>query len=809
MAKNKLAGITLEIGGDTTKLSDALKEPNKEAGQLQQKLKAVNDALKLDPTNTDLLAQKQRILSSLVENTESKLTLLKKAQEEFIASGKDVDSAEYVELQKQIFATENKLKSLNSQQSKVSANLQSFGIKAEEFGKKSVDAGKKASILSAGIIGIGVASQKAFSEVDEGLDNVAKGTGATGEALNGLQKSFTNVFTTMPVEVDEASSAVADLNTRLGFTGKQLEKASKDFLKFAEVNNTDVSTAIALVTRAMGDANIKSSEYSKLLDQLTAASQASGISIDKLTEMITKYGAPMRALGYDTAESIAIFASWEKAGVNTEIAFSGMKKAISNYTKEGKDAKVEFEKLVKGIQNGSISSQKALEILGSKAGPDLVDAIQQGRFSFEDMLSIVEKSSGQMASTYEATLDPIDKAKIAINNLKIAGTELSNSIQTTLTPVFEKLTEIITKFTQWFTSLDEKTKTFIVIVAMIVAALGPILIFIGKIAMGMNSLIALGIKIVPVLKTIGSILSSGLGLLKTISSFISSGVITVITKLQGVAVTAFGMLKTVALGAFNAILAHPIIAGIAAIIAIIVALYMKCEWFRDGVNAILKAIFEFVKNAFNSIKDFLFKTVPETITGVINWYIKLRQKIIDILVDIVNKIFDFGKDMFKAGTEAASNLYNSIWNGIKSLPSKMFNWGQEMIEHLGDGIASMIGWIGDKAKSIADTIASWLHFTLPDKGPLRKVPTWMPDMMKEMGKSIDKNLWMMEKPMSNLAKSMSLDFGGNVKKVLDYNKQTTINNPIQIDLDGKPIYQNVVTRITRTQGIRTQFKGAY
>ncbi|MEG1301779.1 MAG: phage tail tape measure protein, partial [Erysipelotrichaceae bacterium] len=115
MAK-KIKGLTVQIGGDTTELSKALKEPNKEASTLQSKLNAVNKSLKLDPTNTEILAQKQRILGKELDAVKSKLSLLKQAQKEFNEAGIDVDSSEYIELQKQILETENKLKSLNREQ---------------------------------------------------------------------------------------------------------------------------------------------------------------------------------------------------------------------------------------------------------------------------------------------------------------------------------------------------------------------------------------------------------------------------------------------------------------------------------------------------------------------------------------------------------------------------------------------------------------------------------------------------------------------------------------------------------------------
>ena len=140
MSAGKIKGLTIEIGGDATPLSKALKKPNTEANTLQSKLREVNKLLKMDPSNTELLAQKQRILAEAIGANEKKLKLLKTAQEQFIESGKNIDSSEYIELQKQIMQTEKKLKSLESQQSKFSAKLQAFGNDVGEFGRKSEEA---------------------------------------------------------------------------------------------------------------------------------------------------------------------------------------------------------------------------------------------------------------------------------------------------------------------------------------------------------------------------------------------------------------------------------------------------------------------------------------------------------------------------------------------------------------------------------------------------------------------------------------------------------------------------------------------
>lgn len=268
-----------------------------------------------------------------------------------------------------------------------------------------------------GLKNLGQAAMDAYKEYDEGADTVIKATGATGKAAEGLAASYKKVSKSVVGDFNTIGSALGEINTRFGFTDEKLEEASVQFMKFADITGTDATTAVQLVSRAMGDAGIESDKYSEVLDSLALAAQASGISIETLTGNLTKYGAPMRALGFDTQESIAIFAGWEKAGVNTEIAFSGMKQAIGKWSKEGKNAKEEFKKVLKEIESApdiATATGKAIEVFGQKAGPDLADAIKGGRFEYSDFLNLLEGSAGTVTKTYEATQDGFDKVKLAI-----------------------------------------------------------------------------------------------------------------------------------------------------------------------------------------------------------------------------------------------------------------------------------------------------------------------------------------------------------------------------------------------------------
>lgn len=289
---------------------------------------------------------------------------------------------------------------------------------------------------------LGKAAIDSFEEFEKGSDAVIKSTGATGEQADELRKAYSNAAKQVEGDMESIGEATGAINTRLGFTGEKLTEATTQFAKFAEITGTDATTAVELVSRAMGDAGIEADNYSEVLDKLAKASQGSGISVDKLAESLTKYGAPMRALGFDTNESIALFSQWEKAGVNTEIAFSGMKKAISSWAAAGKDAKEEFKKTLDEIAAApdiAAATTQAIEVFGQKAGPDLADAIQGGRFEYSEFLKLVESSQDTVAKTYEETESGLDKLKLATQSLKVTAGELVSGVFEKISPDIDKL----------------------------------------------------------------------------------------------------------------------------------------------------------------------------------------------------------------------------------------------------------------------------------------------------------------------------------------------------------------------------------
>lgn len=374
-------------------------------------------------------------LNKTIEEQQAQVDALKKEYADAVIQyGKNSKEAKNLAKQIEDLSTEladNKkaLKDADSAADEFDRSLEDTGSSANDLtGGFSVMKGALADLVASGIKAaiqgfkeLAQAAVDAYEEFDEGYDNVVKATGATGEAAEKLAASYKKVTKSVVGDFGTMGAALGEVNTRFGFTGQKLEDATVQFMKFADITGSDAVTAVQLVSRAMGDAGIESDQYSQVLDELAIAAQASGISVDKLTENLTKYGAPMRALGFDTKEAIAIFSQWEKAGVNTEIAFSGMKKAISNWSKEGKDARVEFKKTLDEIASTpdiAEATTKAIEVFGAKAGPDLADAIKGGRFEYSKFLDLLEGSTGTVKNTYEQTQDGFDKVKLALQKAR-------------------------------------------------------------------------------------------------------------------------------------------------------------------------------------------------------------------------------------------------------------------------------------------------------------------------------------------------------------------------------------------------------
>ena len=522
----KIRGVTIEIGGDTSKLTKALKDVDKGIASTQKSLRDVNKLLKFDPGNTDLLKQKQQLLGRQVEDTAKKLEELQKAQKEMDAAGVDKTSDQYMALQREIIATEGSLKNLKKQAKDASSifgqQLEVISGKIKAVGKQLQDlGGQLTQKITAPIMAIGGASLAAWGQVDEGLDTVIQKTGATGEALESMQNSVQNIAKTMPTSFATAGEAIGEVYTRFGVTGDELEKLSTKFIKFAQLNGTDVTSAVDASQKALSAWGLSAKDADGYLDTLTKVSQDTGISVESLNSGLLNNAAAFQEMGLSIDQAAGFMGQIEKSGGNTDQVLGGLRKVLKSASKDGKDMATTLSELQDEILNGADGVDgltKAYELFG-KSGDQVFNAIKSGSLSFEDMAKAATDAGGTVEDTFAAMQDPADQWQVVLNNLMSLGYEIGEAIMPTIQKAVEAIIPVIEQLTSWWESLGEDMQGFIVTAALVVAAVGPIISVIGTVVGAIGGVVgAIGTVVSvlggPLTLAIGAAIAIGVALWK-------------------------------------------------------------------------------------------------------------------------------------------------------------------------------------------------------------------------------------------------------------------------------------------------------
>jgi phage-related minor tail protein len=518
---NNIKGITVEIGGETGPLEKALKGVNKTTRELQGELKAVEKALKLDPKNTVLLAQKQELLAQSINNTKEKLETLKKAEEQAqakFAQG-EISEQQYRALQREIINTSSELINLETRAEESNEAIDKVSDATEKIGAagdKMKNVGKSMSVgVTAPILAFGAAGVAAFNSVDEALDTIITKTGATGASAKAMADSFETVAGRVPDDLTSVGEAIGEVNTQFGFMGKELEDASQLMLEFASINGTDVTSSAIASKQAIEAYKLENKDLGSVLDAVTKTAQDTGQAVDFLFDKATAGAPQIKALGLSFAEGTALIGGFEKAGVDSGAALSGLAKAQVLFAKDGKTLEQGLNDTIKSITGAKSETEaltEAAKVFGTKGASRMVDAIKRGTFNLGDFANAGKDAAGAVKDTFNETVDPIDQAAIAMNNAKLAMAKVGDAIQIALLPLMEKATKLLGRLSSWFKSLSPEMMNTILAVAGIAAAIGPLLVIGGTLVSSVGSIItAFGAATTAIAGTGG--LVAGFGLL--------------------------------------------------------------------------------------------------------------------------------------------------------------------------------------------------------------------------------------------------------------------------------------------------------
>lgn len=671
------------------KLTKKLSDQKTKQEELKTKIDAAKEAYEKSTAETGKNSEQSKALKEELDKLEKEFT----ANETAIGKTETALANQTVKTEKSKTALMNmeaELKNVNDQLK--DNKLEKFATACDTAGTKMESFGKKMSVVSAGIAGIGAASIAAFKELDEGYDTIVTKTGATGEALEGLTQSADNVFGTMPEDMSTVGEAIGEVNTRFHTTGTELEKTSKQFIQFATINGTNVTQSVDQVDKIMKAWNVDASQTGNLLGLLTAKAQETGISVDTLESNVLDNNAAFKEMGLSLPQAINLMAQFDANGVDSTQAMAGLKKALQNATSEGKSMDEALSETIGSIKNAKTETeamQIATELFGKKGAAEMTKAIRENRIDLTSLSSSMEEYGTTVEDTYNGTLDPIDNAKVAMNNAKLALSTLASTAQTSAAPMIEKLTGKIQELTKWFTSLSPAQQETILKVGLVVAAIGPLSIGFGKVAKGISDTVTTGQKFVSgAAKIIAKITAKTAATAAGTAADTAGTAATAAHTAATTAATATTGGMTVAQTALNAVMnLCPIIlivTLIAGLIAAGVALYKN--W--DKVKEKLSELWGNIKEKFNAIK--------ETITGA---FTKAKEA-------VTNKVKEIGNTIKNSTIgQAASKVFNGVKDTVHNVMSAATETAKEKLgnmktayEENGGGIKGVVaaGWEGIK-----------------------------------------------------------------------------------------------------------------
>lgn len=806
------------------KLTKKLSDQKAKQEELKTKIDAAKEAYEKSTAETGKNSEQSKALKEELDKLEKKFT----ANETAIGRTETALANQTVKTEKSKTALMNmeaELKNVNEQLK--DNKLEKFATACDTAGTKMESFGKKMSVVSAGIAGIGAASIKAFTELDEGYDTIVTKTGATGEALEGLTKSADNIFGSMPEDMATVGEAIGEVNTRFHSTGEELESTSKQFVQFASINGTNVTQSVDQVDKIMRAWNVDASQTGNLLGLLTAKAQETGISVDTLEGYVLDNNAQFKEMGLTLPQAINLMAQFDENGVDSTQAMAGLKKALQNATSEGKSMDEALSDTIGSINNAKTETeamQIATELFGKKGAAEMTKAIRENRVDLTSLSSSMKEYGSTVEDTYNGTLDPIDNSKVAMNNAKLALSTLASTAQISAAPMIETLTGKIQDLTKWFQSLSPAQQQTLIKVGLVTAAVGPLAVGFGKVAKGVSSTIEFGQKFVSgaagiIAKITAKTAATAAGTAADTASTAATAAGTVATTAHTTATTA----ATVATTAFGVALKVLQTVGVVAIItAIIAGIVLLIKNWDKAKEAVTK-LWSHIKEKFNAIK--------ETITGA---FTKAKEAVTNKVKEIGDNIKNstVGKaaqGIFKKVSSAVStnmkdalgyakknlgdiqNAYKEHGGGITGLAAaamttvkKKYQLGYDainkltggkldtMVQKTREGFKKAVSSISEK---ISDAKANATKFVAGVVDSVKSIP----DKVKDIGKNLVTGLWNGISNMSEWISSKIKGFGDGI--LSDLKSFFGIHSPSKVmeEQIGKNLALGVAQGITKNQ----------
>lgn len=766
---SRIQGITIELDGDASKFQKSITDLDKSIKQTQGALNDVNKLLKLDPKNTELLAQKQQLLAKAIEDTKSKLDLLKQAQAEMDAKGVDKTSDEYQRLQREIIATEQYLQKLEAQAGKsktaldkiaeTGEKLKKVGGSIESAGKALMPVSAAAGAAVAGLAGLGY---KAVTAADD-LNTLSKQTGISTDDLQKMTyasdlidvslETITGSMTKLKKNMASSSSGTVEAWNKIGVSVKNADGSMR--------NATDV----------FYDALEGLSKIENETERDQLAMQLFGKSADQLAGIIDDGGAALKAYGQE-AENMGLIMSGDtlnrlnetndqidkmKATFGASIMELGATVAQVLAPIVEKVSGI-LSKVAEKIRNLTPEQTQLIMTIGSVVaalapvlviGGKLINGIGTVMTSLKEIVPVIAGISA-----------PVMIVIAAIAALVAVFVTLYNTNEDFRNKVNEIWAQIQETFTTVINKIKEVVSAFFAILKQWWAENGEWLIE----------------TVTSIYTSIYQTISAALELAKKIIDSVLSWVRDFWSKhgeqIKDIASKAWEFIKT-KIQFFTDLIRD--------IFSVFTAL-LRGDWSQAW-----ESIKTLLSNAWINIRDILragtelAKSILRLALDVAkeiwsNAWEAIKQKLSEIwdaIKDIVSKLKEGIEEKIGEVKTVIETKIGEAMDYIKNLPAKALQWGRDLITNFIAGIREHMSELNDVAEEAAMSMDDYMGFSEPKKGPLSDFHTFAPDMIDLFTQGVRDNLW----KISDVMNDMSGIIAGDMSRTANI----TMTTPVYLD----------------------------